>query len=701
MKKLIIPLLAAAMVLTSILWLMPSACADTQIKINIDGQNINSSEAPIIRNSRTLVPVRIISEELGAEVSWNNAERTVFITKGERAVLLRIDKNLIEYTVDGVKSYDLSDVSPQIFAATTFVPIRLISNALGVAIDWDETSRTILIDSAASSSITPFFDMNIASVQSGGTITGTTTLRASLPSPVPAGAVQIRYMLLSPDTGSGFLVAKGSDLAAAYQWLPKTRDNGNRVLVAALYDQNGKFLAGSAKPVQVGIVPKAALTGLAQNQTVKGAVKLGTNLNFSAAYVKYEITNTDNGKTMTTSEQDPQGTWQWAPGMAYNGNVTVKAIAFDQKKQSYPGQGVSVKVQIPRTFALTGVKAGQTINGPVTLSASRNFDVLQTEYLARDTKTGTTQSLQKIAYGSYTWFPGWASNGSKELFVRLTGTDGTVYDSAKISVYVSGTSKLLLQGAGPNQVITTAAPAKLKVTSNVTLSGVKFIMTNTATGTQKVIAAITDASKEFTYIPASGDGGSWKLKAVGTYGTNKAISTEEVNVTVYTGKIYPPQPIVEKTGFQSLASKLAVADAKKSGMSAALQTAQAILESGWGQSVPVDKYSGILSYNLFGIKGTGTAGTVISNTWEEYNGVKYRIDDKFRAYQSISESWADHNKLLMTASRYEPYRKVMYDSTLGAWALKRCGYATDSKYPVKLIDLIELYDLDELDRVSI
>ena len=67
----------------------------------------------------------------------------------------------------------------------------------------------------------------------------------------------------------------------------------------------------------------------------------------------------------------------------------------------------------------------------------------------------------------------------------------------------------------------------------------------------------------------------------------------------------------------------------------------------------------------------------------------------------MSESWADHNKLLMNASRYEPYRMVMYDSSLGAWALKRCGYATDSKYPVKLINLIEQYDLQELDRVSI
>ena len=150
-----------------------------------------------------------------------------------------------------------------------------------------------------------------------------------------------------------------------------------------------------------------------------------------------------------------------------------------------------------------------------------------------------------------------------------------------------------------------------------------------------------------------------------------------------------------------MASQLALADAKRSGQSAALQTAQAILESGWGQSVPVDKYNGKFSYNLFGIKGTGSAGSVISGTWEEYNGVKYNIDAKFRAYSGVSGSWADHNKLLLTVSRYAPYKAVMYDSSLGAWARKRCGYATDSAYPGKLMALIDKYGLEELDRVSL
>ncbi|PKK96210.1 MAG: muramidase, partial [Tenericutes bacterium HGW-Tenericutes-3] len=122
---------------------------------------------------------------------------------------------------------------------------------------------------------------------------------------------------------------------------------------------------------------------------------------------------------------------------------------------------------------------------------------------------------------------------------------------------------------------------------------------------------------------------------------------------------------------------------------------------GWGQSVPQDKYSGKFSYNLFGIKGSATNGSVTSNTWEVYNGVTYRVDANFRAYNNVQESWNDHKSLLLNADRYAPFRDVMYQSSLGAWAIKRAGYATDPQYPIKLMKLIRQYNLKELDRVGI
>ena len=160
------------------------------------------------------------------------------------------------------------------------------------------------------------------------------------------------------------------------------------------------------------------------------------------------------------------------------------------------------------------------------------------------------------------------------------------------------------------------------------------------------------------------------------------------------------KPIIEKNKFLELASGLARGSWEKTGMSAALQTAQAILETAWGQSVPVDKYSGKFSNNLFGIKGSTAAGSVISNTWEEYNGTTFRIDAEFRAYNNINDSWNDHKKLL-EKERYGIFRDVMYDSTLGAWAIRRAGYATDSQYPIKLMKIIKDYNLKELDRIGI
>ena len=127
--------------------------------------------------------------------------------------------------------------------------------------------------------------------------------------------------------------------------------------------------------------------------------------------------------------------------------------------------------------------------------------------------------------------------------------------------------------------------------------------------------------------------GEWTLQAEGLYNGKKIVS-EEIPFRVYLGQIHGPQPIVEKSLYLDFASNLAKNSFNQTGMSAALQTAQSILETGWGQSGPVDKYTGLKSNNLFGIKGVGPAGSVTSTTWEVYNGVRYTVDADFRAYDS-------------------------------------------------------------------
>lgn len=670
--------------------------ADSTIKISIDGKKVTSDVDPFISNDRTMVPVRIIAEELDSVVEWDNDNRAVHISREDAHITLRIDSYLVEYTKDNETIYNMIDVVPQIYEDRTFLPIRVISNALGVGIEWDNDNRTVYVDSSESSEMTPFFHVKISSVKEGQTISGSTDLYTEVNDSTLNGA-EIKYLLLDRDDAKGFTIAGGTDLTKTYRWVPAMEDNGSKILVAAFYDSQGNFLAGDSIPVTVKIDPQINLKGIVEGELITAnRVPLSVDLNFSPAYVKYEMINPDKGAYYISPGVDPEQEFTMIPVMEDNGNMSVKVIAYDGEGNSYEGNYVNIKIDVERYLYLGGVSQGQSIDGSVTLSSQRNFNVSETEYIMIDNNTGTETVLFKSGYGSYTWFPGPELAGSKDLYVRVKDTAGNTYVSSRLTVQVTGSPKLLLQGVGPGQVLSTTA--NLNVRTNVKLDSIKYILKNTKTGEERVIAE--GQNPEYAFTPGSGDSGSWTLRAEGIYGGN-TIKTEEVEFTIYTGELYSARPVIEQDLYLDMVSGLAKNTQGSTGMSAALQVAQAILETGWGQSVPVDKYTGQFSYNLFGIKGEGSKGSVISNTWEEYNGVAFRVDDSFRAYNNVNESWQDHKDLLLLRERYAPFREVMFDSTEGAWALRRCGYATDSQYAIKLIDIINRYDLKELDEITI
>lgn len=691
-------LVITAVMLLSI-FISSFALAAGDIKLVIDGSVITTTPQPIIENSRTLVPVRLVSERLGAVVEWNEENRIVHIVKGNRSVILRIDSHLVEY-LTGERMVNLCDVPPKIIDNRTYVPLRLVSSALGVSVNWEDSTRTVQVNSAQAANITPFFNLKITTVKPGQVISGRTDLQTSFPAAVPDGAAEIKYLLLNSVTGKGAVIARGTNFTAKYSWLPDLKENGQRIIVAAVYDKNGRFLAGDAVPVQMSVIPKVALTGLSEGQVVQNTVSIGADLNFAASYIKYEIINQDKDKVNITDESDPQGRYNWSPMLEDNGNASLKVTAYDHNGQAFSSKTVNVQVNASRKLELMGAAANSTIDKPVTLWVSRNFQVSETEYVLKDPITGQEEVLAKVGYANYRWFPGpERAAGTKLLLVRVKDTSGKTHISNSITVKLSGTPRLLLEGVGPQQVVT--GPVNLKAISNVNLTNIQFMIINSKTGAKRNVVGGTDPLAEYTWTPAQADAGEWRIQAEGVLASGQKIVSEAIPLRVYMGKLYTAKPIVDKASFLNLASGLANQSWQQTGMSAALQTAQAILETGWGQSVPVDKYSGKFSNNLFGIKGTGTAGSVISNTWEEYNGTTFRIDANFRAYRNVNEGWADHKKLLLTASRYEPFRAVMHDSSQGAWALKRAGYATDSKYPIKLMDIIKNYNLQSLDEVKL
>ncbi len=673
-----------------------NASINSNIRLVVNNNDITSFASPIIENDRTLVPVRFIAEEIGATVYWDGINRTVTIKKDGKSILLFIDSYLISYNNN--QSHMISDVAPKIINDRTYVPVRLISNVFGIGVSWNSETRTVYINTDEQSTITPFFDIDFSSHTSGDTISGKTIIDIKMGDKFSETTSEIKLILLDKGSKKGFVVSQTDDTSGILEYIPKVEDNGEKVLVATAYDKYGKFIGGDAITINIDVNPVVVLTGLDTTKLITDTIYLKPSINFLATQVKYEIINYKNGKTITVTSQDPFGSYAFVPTMELNGVCAIKVIAYDGNGHAYESKIRYVTVLVNRRLSLKGISEGKSITKAVTLSVNRNFDVIETQFVVMNTLTKEKEILMKSNQYSYEWFPSPNNQGDMEVYTIVTDTNGVSYESEHIKVIVDIDAILYLKGIGPNQVIT--KDTTLSIKSNVDLYNVRYVLTNVDTKVVRYLSTNMNDDDTFVYSPTNIDEGNITIQVEGFYQGSK-IYSESIPLIVYLDTIYGPQAIIAKNQFLDFASKLAVNTWKETGMSAALQTAQAILETGWGQSVPVDKYTGKLSYNLFGIKGSGSNGFVISNTWEVYNGVVYRIDDEFRAYYNVSESWEDHLYFLLNSSRYKPFTDVMYDSTLGAWAIKRAGYATDPLYPIKLIRIIKQYDLLELDKVGI
>lgn len=124
--------------------LMPlNAFANNEIKLWIDGNYVESDVAPFIEESRTLVPLRVISENLGLDVEWMPEEKQVIISQGEDYFVFLIGENF--YSKGDLKME--MDATPKIVADRTFVPIRVIAELFNKEVNWDNTNRTVVIGS--------------------------------------------------------------------------------------------------------------------------------------------------------------------------------------------------------------------------------------------------------------------------------------------------------------------------------------------------------------------------------------------------------------------------------------------------------------------------------------------------------------------------------------------------------------------------
>jgi flagellar protein FlgJ len=149
-----------------------------------------------------------------------------------------------------------------------------------------------------------------------------------------------------------------------------------------------------------------------------------------------------------------------------------------------------------------------------------------------------------------------------------------------------------------------------------------------------------------------------------------------------TGK---PVTTSDKISFVKSVEPLARQAGSQLGVSPDTLIAQAALETGWGQHVPVAS-SGASSFNLFGIKaGGGWSGdSVNSPTTEVVNGRASVAPASFRSYGSLEQGVNDYVALLQRSSRYQQALGSGADVSAFANGLARGGYATDPDYVQKL-----------------
>ena len=133
----------------------------TTVGLNWNGEELYTDVPGFLVDGRTLVPIRCISETLGAEVSWNQTTRQASIITEDKEIILTIGSAYA--LVNGVKVSLPDGVSASLAkvdgSARTVVPLRFVSEQLGADVQWDSKTYTAYIatQAAADNAITSIY----------------------------------------------------------------------------------------------------------------------------------------------------------------------------------------------------------------------------------------------------------------------------------------------------------------------------------------------------------------------------------------------------------------------------------------------------------------------------------------------------------------------------------------------------------------
>lgn len=112
------------------------------INIKVNGKKIKMDTVPYINNGRTMVPVRFISEELKLNVDWNEKTRTVIIQDQNQKAELVIGSDNVKKDNANIKLESPAEIRN----GRTFVPVRAIAEIFNSEAQWDQVTKTVIIN---------------------------------------------------------------------------------------------------------------------------------------------------------------------------------------------------------------------------------------------------------------------------------------------------------------------------------------------------------------------------------------------------------------------------------------------------------------------------------------------------------------------------------------------------------------------------
>ncbi|MDG0810305.1 copper amine oxidase N-terminal domain-containing protein [Cohnella rhizosphaerae] len=146
-KRILFVLMMAVLVNGFTLTASAASKPPTFVSVVMDGMKLwfPDAQAFVDDNQRTLVPVRFVAEALGAKVGWEAGSRAVPIQKGDQSIRLTIGSKVATVNSEEV-AFDTQAVMQ---GGRTFVPLRFVSEILGVTVEWDDKTNTVLLSTKA------------------------------------------------------------------------------------------------------------------------------------------------------------------------------------------------------------------------------------------------------------------------------------------------------------------------------------------------------------------------------------------------------------------------------------------------------------------------------------------------------------------------------------------------------------------------